>query len=602
MKTRLRGKLYETLRVDRAIRLVWESDPKRAITAGIVIMISGVLPVGSLYLIKRIIDEVVGLVSQGAGADSIGTMVLLVAAAAALAIVSSLVRAVAGWMEEAQSQIVTDHVQDILHEKSIDVDLAYYEDPSYHDTLHRAQEESPYRPSSVLSDVYGLLYTAVGLIGIAGLLAVTFHWAFVAILIISAVPVIFVRLRFSEELFEWHKSRTDTERRVSYLNFVLTGSWYAKDVRIYGLGQLFQRRSRALRDKLRGERLAIAKRRTIIDVVTSVSQTVLLFGSFGYVVVRALQGAQSIGDIVMLYQAFQRGQGMLQTLVGNLGSLYENNLFLSYLYDFLELPKRVVGPVAPKPVPQNIERGLTIADVRFRYQSRPNMVLTGLSMDVRKGRLVGVTGRNGAGKSTLVRLLSRLHDPLEGTVRLDGIDVREFDLDAYRSRVGVLFQDVSGYFVSAKENIWLGDAASEPRIERVKEAARKAGASDFIEELEQDYDTVLGTWFDDGAELSIGQWKKVVLARLLYSDRPILLLDEPTAALDPASEHALVRLLREMAQDRTILVVSHRLSTISVADDIYVVDAGAVIESGSHRDLLARDGVYAALCKEQAVV
>lgn len=602
MKTRLRGKLYETLRVDRAIRLVWESDPKRAVTAGIVIMISGVLPVGSLYLIKRIIDEVVGLVSQGAGADSIGTMVLLVGAAAALAIVSSLVRAIAGWMEEAQSQIVTDHVQDILHEKSIDVDFAYYEDPSYHDTLHRAQEESPYRPSSVLSDVYGLLYTAVGLIGIAGLLAVTFHWAFVAILIISAVPVIFVRLRFSEELFEWHKSRTDTERRVSYLNFVLTGSWYAKDVRIYGLGQLFQRRSRALRDKLRGERLAIAKRRTIIDVVTSVSQTVLLFGSFGYVVVRALQGAQSIGDIVMLYQAFQRGQGMLQTLVGNLGSLYENNLFLSYLYDFLELPKRVVGPVLPKRVPQTIERGLTIADVRFRYQSRPNMVLTGLSMDVRKGRLVGVTGRNGAGKSTLVRLLSRLHDPMEGTVRLDGIDVREFDLDAYRSQVGVLFQDVSGYFVSAKENIWLGDAASAPGIERVKEAARKAGASDFIEELEQSYDTVLGTWFDDGAELSIGQWKKVALARLLYSDRPILLLDEPTAALDPASEHALVRLLREMAQDRTILVVSHRLSTISVADDIYVVDAGAVIESGSHRDLLARDGVYAALCKEQAVV
>lgn len=600
MKERLKRKLYHTLRIDRAIRLVWESDPRRTVVAGIVIFVSGILPLGSLYLIKRIIDSVVELASRGEG--SIRMMLILVGAAAALAIVSALVRAIAGWLQEAQSQEVTDHVQDILHEKSVEVDLAYYEDPTYHDTLHRAQAESPYRPAQVLGDVYGLLYTTVALIGVAALLAATFHWLFILILFVSAVPVFLVRLRFSEELFEWHKSRTDTQRRVSYLNFVLTGSWNAKDVRVYGLGPMFSARSRRLRDKLRGERLAIAKRRTMIGLVTSVSQTILLFASFGYVVIRAVQGTQSVGDIVMLYQAFQRGQGMLQSMVGSLGSLYENNLFLSYLYDFLSLPKRVTSPENPEPVPSPIQTGFSLRDVRFAYQSRPNVVLNGLSIDVPKGKLIGVTGENGAGKSTLIRLLCRLHDPVEGQVLLDGKDLRSFDLDELRRNVGVLFQDLSSYFVSAAENIWLGDVFSDPDLERIRQASQQSGANGFIEELEHGYEAVLGTWFDDGAELSVGQWKKIVLARLLYSNRPVLLLDEPTAALDPGSEQKLVSLLRSMAAERTILVVSHRLSTISNLDYIYLLDDGALLEEGTHGDLVARNGRYASLCREQALV
>lgn len=600
MNERLKRKLYHTLRIDRAIRLVWESDPRRTVIAGIVVFISGILPLGSLYLIKRIIDSVVDLASRGDG--SIRTMLILVGAAAVLAILSALIRAVAGWLQEAQSQEVTDHVQDILHEKSVKVDLAYYEDPTYHDTLHRAQAESPYRPSQVLGDVYGLLYTTVALIGVAALLAATFHWLFILILFVSAVPVFIVRLRFSEELFEWHKSRTDTQRRVSYLNFVLTGSWNAKDIRVYGLGPMFSRRSRRLRDKLRGERLAIAKRRTMIGLVTSVSQTVLLFASFGYVVIRAVQGAQSVGDIVMLYQAFQRGQGMLQSMVASLGSLYENNLFLSYLYDFLSLPKRVRSPENPIPVPSPIREGFSLRNVRFAYQSRPNVVLNRLSIDVPKGKLIGVTGENGAGKSTLIRLLCRLHDPVEGQVLLDGKDLRSFDLDELRRNVGVLFQELSSYFVSAAENIWLGDVLSEPDLERIHRAAHQSGANEFVEELEHEYEAVLGTWFDDGAELSVGQWKKIVLARLIYSNRPVLLLDEPTAALDPASEQKLVSLLRSMAAERTIVIVSHRLSTISNLDYIYLLDDGALLEEGTHRDLVALDGRYASLCREQALV
>jgi ATP-binding cassette subfamily B protein len=268
--------------------------------SSIVLVLQGLLPVASLYLIKRIIDEVVRLVQGGGDGSAVGSVLVLIAAAAGLAVASSIVSSVAGWLQEAQSQIVTDHVQDVLHEKSVDVDYDYYEDPAYHDTLHRAQEEAPFRPSAVLSHLFTLLYSAVALLGISVLLVATFHWGLVLVLLGTGLPVVLIRLRFADELYQWQTSRTDTERRVDYLNFVLTGSWHAKEVRSYGLGEVLSNQSRELRAKLRDERLAISKRQMIIDLVARLSQTVALFAAFGYVVIRALRGMQSVGDIVML--------------------------------------------------------------------------------------------------------------------------------------------------------------------------------------------------------------------------------------------------------------------------------------------------------------
>jgi ATP-binding cassette, subfamily B, bacterial len=602
MNGSLRSRLYQILRVDRALRLVWESGRRFAVVSSVVLVLQGLLPVASLYLIKRIIDEVVLLVQEGADGTAVGSVLALIAAAAGLAIVSSLVSSVAGWLQEAQSQIVTDHVQDVLHEKSVNVDYGYYENPAYHDTLHRAQEEAPYRPSAVLSHLFTLLHAGVALLGISVLLIATFHWGLVLVLLATGLPVVAVRLRFADELYRWRTSRTETERRVDYLNFVLTGSWHAKEVRSFGLGELLSGQSRELRATLRGERLAIAKRQMTIDLVVHLSQTVALFAAFGYVVVRALRGMQSVGDIVMLYQAFQRGQGFLQSMVGSLGSLYENNLFLSYLYDFLALPQRVASPEAPRVVPDRMETGLATEGVEFTYPSRPQKVLRGVDLAIRPGELVAVTGENGAGKSTLLRLLCRLHDPSAGAVKLDGTDLREFDLDSLRRTVGVLFQDLTPYYVSAAENIRFGDVHAEPDKDRIVDAAVRSGADEFIRDLPREYDTVLGVWFDDAAELSVGQWKKIALARLLYSNRPILLLDEPTTGLDPGSENKLLRLLRQLARDRAVLIVSHRLSTVSQADRIYVLHEGRVIETGSHDSLRKLDGVYASLCREQALV
>lgn len=600
MTERVWNRIYETLRVDRALKLVWESDRRRATLSAVTQLVSGLLPVASLYLMKLIIDNVVDLVSVGG--EALGRVLTYLGAAAGVAILSSIINSLAGWIEQAHAEIVTDHVQDILHKKSIEVDYAYYENPAYHDTLHRAQAEAPFRPSDVLSHVLSLIYSFVALLGVAGLLIATFHWGFVVVLLVTALPVVAIRLRFAEEIFRWHKSRTESERRIDYLNFVLTGTWFAKELRTFGLGNLFSRRSQALRKKLREERLKIASRQTVINLVAQLSQNIVLFVSFGYAVVRALQGQQSVGDIVMLYQAFQRGQGLLQSMMGSVGSLYENNLFLSYLFDFLGVPVSVKSPEQPIPTPPTVASGLVADEVEFRYRDDLPMVLQRASISVPCGSIVAVTGHNGAGKSTLLRLLCRLHDPTGGAVLLDGDDVRDFDIADYRRLVGVLFQDPAAYYDAAADNIRFGKVDETPDRRAIEAAAAESGAHEFISELPRGYDTVLGTWFEDGAELSTGQWKKVALARLFYADPPIMLLDEPTAGLDAGSEKQIMRLLRERSAARAILIVSHRMSTVSLSDYIYVLDDGVVSEEGTHATLIDRNGAYARLCREQAVV
>ncbi len=285
--------------------------------------------------------------------------------------------------------------------------------------------------------------------------------------------------------------------------------------------------------------------------------------------------------------------------MASIGDLYENNLFLSYYSEFMGLEPRVTSPAQPVIKEGPVTQRFSLQDIYFRYPHAERDALRGVSLEVQPGEIVAITGENGAGKSTLVRLITRLHDPTAGRLEMDGVNIREMALEDLRSRVSVLYQDPSSYYVSVKENIWYGDVETSIDDDRVADAADRSGVADFAKMLPGGTDSVLGTWFDDGSEISTGQWKKIALARLYYANKQILILDEPTTALDAASEAKLLNNLRDNRKNRLVLLVSHRMSTVSKADRIYVMHDGEIVESGSHEELLKENGFYTQLCKTQ---
>jgi ATP-binding cassette subfamily B protein len=563
------------------------------------LVVQGTLPLLSLYFMKLVVDTVTtGLAAPNKGV-AFGQVALLIGLMGVVTLVGALCRSMAGLVSEAQAQVVTDHVSDILHAKSIEVDLEYYESSQYYDTLHRAQQEAPYRPTRIVNGLAQVGQNGVSLLAMAGLLF-SFHWGVAAILFAAVVPGVLVRLRYAGKMYRWQRQRTPAERQAWYFHWLLTGDVHAKEVRLFDLGSLFMRRFRDLRQQLRRERLEITTRRSLAELVTQASATLAVFGSYAFITYRTVQGTITLGDLVMYYQAFQRGQGFLQEMLGGLAGLYEDNLFLSNLYEFLDLKPKVVEPHHPRPVPQPMQTGIVFDHVSFQYPTGTRKVLEDITLTIRPGEHVALVGENGAGKTTLIKLLCRLYDPTEGTITFDGFDLRQFATAALRREISVIFQDYARYHLTARENIWFGDVDLPPDDERIVAAARHSGADGVITGLPQGYETTLGKWFEDGEELSIGEWQKVALARAFLRAAQIIVLDEPTSALDAQAEYEVFKKFRQLAEGRTAILISHRFSTVRLADHIYVLDNGRISESGTHDELVRRGGMYARLFETQA--
>ncbi|MGA9350204.1 MAG: ABC transporter ATP-binding protein, partial [Anaerolineae bacterium] len=476
---------------------------------------------------------------------------------------------------------------------------SYYESPQYYDTLHRAQQEAPFRPTRILNGLVQVAQSGVSLLAMAGLLF-SFHWGVAAILFVGVIPGVLVQLRYAGKMYRWQRQRTSAERRSWYFNWLLTGGMYAKEIRLFGLGSLFIRRFRDLRVQLRREKLEIATRRSVAELAAQASAGLAVFGSFIFIAYQAVQGTITLGDLVMYYQAFQRGQGYLRGVLSGLAGLYEDNLFLSNLYEFLDLKPRVVEPAHPKPVPQPMQAGIVFDRVSFQYPAGTRKVLEDITLTVRPGEVVALVGENGSGKTTLVKLLCRLYDPADGVITLDGMDLRQFEAAALRREISVIFQDYAQYHLTARENIWFGNLDLPPDDERIIAAAQQSGADDVIARLPQGYETTLGRWFEDGEELSIGEWQIIALARAFLRNTQIIVLDEPTSALDAKAEYKVFQKIRQLAEGRTAVLISHRFSTVRMADRIYVLNDGRVIESGSHDELVHLGGTYAHLFEIQA--
>ena len=585
------------------LRLVWNVSPGWTIANVVLSVVQGLLPLLGILLLYQIINGVTNAVQKpldAAGqAAAFRNVAFWIVLAAGVGLVTAVARSVTMLVTEAQTQVVTDYVSDLVHSKSIEVDLQYYEDSKYYDLLQRAQQEAPYRPMSIIQD---LMQVGQGLVTVGAMVALLLRlsWVVGLIVLAAALPSAIVRLIFSGKLYRWQRSATPADRKSSYLHWLLTNSSHAKEIRLFDLGSYFRDWFRVLRRTLRRERLGITYKRSLADLASGAVATLAVFGTFAYIAKKTIAGAMKVAGMVAYYQAFQTSLSALQQVLTGFAALYEDNLFMTYFHEFLALEHTIEEPAHPVPMPRPITEGIVFDDVSFQYPDTERTAIDRVSLYGKPGEVVALVGTNGSGKTTLVKLLCRLYNPQSGSITIDGTDLRELSTKELRREISVIFQDYAQYQLSVRQNIWVGNIAQPPDDAAVIEAARQAGADEVINGLANGYDTPLGKWFADGEELSIGEWQKVALARAFYRDAGILVLDEPTSALDPVAELTVFERIREMARNRAVILISHRFSTVYRADRIYILDKGSVAESGTHAELMELDGVYRRMYEVQA--
>lgn len=594
-----KARLKDTRSLWRAVRLVWASSRVWTAASFVVLIIQGLLPLLALYLLKLMLDAVSAALAAPDKDVAFGQVINIVIIGGFVTLVSSFLTTIGNLITQVQGRLVADYMSDVLHEKSIAIDLEYYENAQYFDTLHRAQQEAAYRPVLIVNNLSRVVQSGISLAGIGALL-LSFQPIVMVLLAFAVLPGIVIRLYFSQLSYQLQRKYTADERRSWYFDRLVTGEEYAKEIRIFDLGHMFIERYQAVRKMLRRLRLRYDLQQSSLQLVADTIGTAAVYGSYLFVAYRTVVGSLTLGDLVVFYQAFQRGQSYLQGFLTNLASLYEHRLFVSNLYEFLDLPARVVEPQQPVSLPKPMQQGVYFDNVSFHYPNTTRVALSEISLKIQPGEVIALVGENGSGKTTLVKLLCRLYDPDSGAITLDGVDLREFAVSALRREISVIFQDYAHYNLTAAENIGVGDNHRSADDKAIIAAAQSSDAHDAIMGLPKGYETILGKLFEDGEELSIGQWQKIALARAFLRNSQVIVLDEPTSAMDAKSEYEVFRKFRELLKGRTAILISHRLSTVRMADRIYVLQEGRIIESGTHDELIYRHGTYAQLFETQA--
>jgi ATP-binding cassette subfamily B protein len=585
--------------IKRALKFVWEASHKLTVVSIVLVFIQGLLPLAMLYLIKLIVDAVADGLKSSDFEPAFESVVWLISAAGVVAILGGLFSILSSLVTRLHTQTVTDYMYSILHAKSLEVDLEYYENSKYYDSLYRAQKEVGTKPSAILDGLLKIGQNGITVLALAGVLWLL-HWSIVLILIVTTLPELIQRLKFAGLFYSWQRKTTPKQRQAQYLNNMLTKAPHAKEIRLFELGALFQEWFKTIRDTLRLERKKLEIQHSLSMLGVQTLTNVAVFGLFIFVAHRTMNGMLGMGDLVMYFQAIQRGYSSIQTLGQGISGLYESNLFLSNLYEFLALPRKILNPPKPKAFPMPMKSGLIFDHISYSYEGANRSVVHDVSFSIQPGEHIALVGKNGAGKSTLVKLFCRLYDPTKGRITLDGVDIRDFDLTELRAQISVIFQDFIHYHMSVQDNIRFGTSSHSVDFEQIEMAAEQAGVSEVIARLPQGYQSMLGKLFDGGEELSIGEWQKIALARAFLRQSQILVLDEPTSAMDAKAEAELFERFHALAKDRMAILISHRLSTVKMVDRIYLLDQGHIVEWGTHDELMKRKGPYSELFEMQA--
>ncbi len=579
------------------LSLTWQASPGWTLLAAAAMLAEIFFGLAVLYLIKQLVDVLTASLEGGGGDASSALFWVALTGASTIAYLAA--RTGASLCREAQGLKVADHVDWQVHDSAVSADLAFFESPRYFDTLRRARQAGNQRPAQVVGNLLMMVKSAVMLVAVIALIA-TIHPLLLPLLAVATLPMLWARLRFTRRLYEWERRTTQEQRRAGYLDWLMTADQQAREVRQNRIGRLLRNRYARIRGRLRRGRFAIHRRQAGWELAAGVVSTGLFFAALAWLVGRTAAGATSVGDLVLFLMVFQRAQSTGQELVHQISRFFEDRLYIDLLFEFLDIRPAITAPAEPATLPDPVREGIRFESVSFAYPGTDATVLHDIDLQLESGKITALVGANGSGKTTLIKLLCRLYDPDAGRITLEGVDVRELDPLQYRSLLGVVFQDFARYALSARDNIHFGEVRQPADSARFEEVARRAGADGFLGELPLGLDTPLSRMFDDGRELSIGQWQRIALARAMFSESArLIVLDEPSSALDPAAEAELFNHLRERTEGRAALIISHRLSTLQQADHVCVLDRGRIIERGSHAELLAGGGRYAALFEQQ---
>ncbi|HEX7080912.1 MAG TPA: ABC transporter ATP-binding protein [Gammaproteobacteria bacterium] len=584
----------------RALELVWSTSARLTVALAALTIAAGLLPAAAAYVGKLIVDAVVAAIEvyREGGAAPYADVLLLVALEGALVAGVAAAQRAIDFCHALLRLKLSERVNVMILDKALTLELAQFEDSEFYDKLTRARQDASTRPLSLVTRTFTLGRNGISLVSYAALLLQFSPWA-VAILIVAGLPVFFAEARFSNERFHVFRWRSPDRRMLMYLEIVLAREDHAKEVQLFGLGPKLLGRYKRIFRAIYEEEKRLAVRRDAWGLALGILSNAAFYAAYGWIAVATIQGAITLGEMTMYLLVFRQGQSAVSAMLTAIGGMYEDNLYLSNLYEYLEQPRRARHGIATQGT--DPDAGLVFEHVTFTYPGSDTPAVRDVSLAVARGESVALVGLNGSGKTTLVKLLAGLYEPDSGRILYQGLPLPQWDRDALRSRIGVIFQDFVRYQLKAGENIGVGDVQKFSDAERWRDAAEKGRAATFIETLPEAYETALGRWFNKGQELSGGQWQRIALARaFMRSAADILVLDEPTAAMDAETEAEVFEHFRSLTRNKITILISHRFSTVRRADKIVVMDQGRIVEQGTHDELVALGGRYARLFELQA--
>ena len=603
----LRERVSALRNIPPFLREIWATS-KLLTTASLGLrLIRALLPIITLYVGKLIIDEAVRLVGMGLGFDTLDAawrsrqlnpLLWLLAIEFGLAILSDLLGRMVSYADALLSELFTNATSVRLMQHAATLDLEDFEDPDLQDKLDRARRQTMGR-MNLMSQLFGQAQDTITVISFAIGLLVYAPWLIV-MLAVALIPAFIGEAHFNALNYSLNFQWTPERRQLEYMRQMGASVETAKEVKIFNLHRFFIARYRELADKFFQANRKLARRRAIWGTLLAGFGTLGYYLAYAYIAWRTVKGDFSIGDLTFLAGSFRRLRQLLEGLLVGFSQVASQALYLDDLYSFFEIQPEIASPPDPLPVPRPISRGFVFDNVGFRYPDAEKWALRGLQFELRAGEVLALVGENGAGKTTLVKLLARLYEPDEGRILLDGRDLREYDLDDLRANIRVIFQDFVRYHLTAGENIGVGQIDAMDDTTRVQEAARRAAADELIAGLPLGYDQMIGRRFKTGVDLSGGQWQKIAIARAYMRDAQVMILDEPTAALDARAEFEVFQRFKELSEGKTAVLISHRFSSVRMADRILVLAEGRLEASGTHEQLLAQGGRYAELFELQA--
>ena len=583
-----------------AIGIVWSASAALTVVMAVTTLIAGILPAAIASVGGLFVDAVANAIQQTgeAAAQARNDVLFYVLVEAGLVVIITGAQKLNTVCQSILRVLLGNKINVMILEKALTLELAHFEDAEYYDKLVRARREASSRPLSLVIKTFDLLRDMVQLMTI-GIWLFQFSPYAVLLLGLAGIPAFVVEAKFSGEAFRIQRRRSPERRMQFYLEMVLTREDGVKEVKLLQLGKLFLQRYTGIFRSIYKEDRNLVLRRGFWGYLLGLLASAAFYFAYGWVGFAAIAGAITIGQMTMYIAQFRLGQNAVTNSLTAVNGMYEDNLYLSNLTEYLE--HEVPELTGDKTLGPDPDDGIRFENVSFYYPGAVTPALRNVSLHIKPGESLAIVGENGSGKTTLIKLLSRLYQPTAGAIYLEGLNLKEWDIDALRRKIGVIFQDFARYQMIVGENIGIGDVTDIEETERIEEAARKGMADEFVKDLPQAYDTQLGTWFKDGKELSGGQWQKIALSRaFMRSKADILILDEPTAAIDARAEAEIFAHFRDLTASRISIIISHRFSTVRMADHIIVLEKAEILEQGSHEELLATDGQYATLFKLQA--